>query len=91
METLKLKSRSGMVKLLGILFCVTGIMIIALYKGPQLSSLNPHHIQFTNREGNSNHESKHSTTTWIKGSFIVALSSIIFSLWFIFQVKVFQL
>ncbi|KAM0940449.1 putative EamA domain-containing protein [Dioscorea sansibarensis] len=85
METLKLKSRSGMFKLLGILFCVTGIMIIALYKGPQLSSLNPHHIQFTNHEGNSNHESKHSTTTWIKGSFIVALSSIIFSLWFIFQ------
>ncbi|KAM0940447.1 putative EamA domain-containing protein [Dioscorea sansibarensis] len=85
METLKLKSRSGMAKLLGILFCVTGIMIIALYEGPQLSSLNPHHIQFANHEGNSNHESKHSITAWIKGSFLVVFSCIIFSLWFISQ------
>ena len=85
MEPLKLKSRSGIVKLLGILFCATGIMIIALYKGPQLSSLNHHHIQLTNRE------SEHSITTWIKGSFIVALSCIICSLWFICQVKFFKL
>ncbi|KAH7671268.1 WAT1-related protein, partial [Dioscorea alata] len=85
METLKLKSRSGIVKVLGILFCVTGIMIIALYKGPQLSSLNPHHTQFTNHEGNSNLETKHSTGTWIKGSFILISSYIICSLWFVFQ------
>ncbi|KAH7671269.1 WAT1-related protein, partial [Dioscorea alata] len=85
METLKLKSRSGIIKVLGILFCVTGIMIIALYKGPQLSSLNHHHTQFTNHEGNSNLETKHSTTAWIKGSFILILSCIICSLWFVFQ------
>ncbi|XP_039133733.1 WAT1-related protein At5g64700-like [Dioscorea cayenensis subsp. rotundata] len=85
METLKLKSRSGIVKLLGILFCVTGILIIALYKGPQLSSLNHHHIQLNNHEGNSNHESNHSITTWIKGSFLVVLSCVICSLWFICQ------
>ncbi|XP_039133727.1 WAT1-related protein At5g64700-like [Dioscorea cayenensis subsp. rotundata] len=85
METLKLKSRSGIIKVLGILFCVTGIMIIALYKGPQLSSLNHHHSQFTNHEGNSNLDTKHSTTTWIKGSFILILSCIICSLWFVFQ------
>lgn len=79
MEVFKLKSISGLMKMIGITFCVAGIIIIAFYTGAPLMRSMKHHPV-------SNHQPKHSPSTWIKGSFLMITANIFWSLWLTSQV-----
>ncbi|KAJ0973313.1 hypothetical protein J5N97_021272 [Dioscorea zingiberensis] len=82
MESLKLKSISGMAKMVGMAFCVAGIMTIAFYTGPSLKNFVNHHD-----DHRVTHEPTHSTGAWIKGSFLMIFANTCWSLWLILQGK----
>lgn len=84
METVKLKSISGIAKVLGVSLCFSGIMTIAFYTGPHLNPLNHHHL-FTNKTSFQNHTPTHSKATWIKGTFFMITSNTTWSLWLVLQ------
>ncbi|KAM0940451.1 putative EamA domain-containing protein [Dioscorea sansibarensis] len=80
MEVFKMKSISGVMKMIGITFCVAGVITIAFYTGAPLTSSMKHHPV-------SNHQPQHSTSTWIKGSFLMIIANISWSLWLTLQGK----
>ncbi|XP_020598408.1 WAT1-related protein At5g64700-like isoform X3 [Phalaenopsis equestris] len=82
-ETFRLKSMSGIAKLSGFVLCVTGVMLIALYKGPQLKILN-FHQPFLQSSGNHNYSTE-SRLSWILGSFLVFVVAIFWALWTVLQ------
>lgn len=87
METLKLKSLSGVGKAVGITLCLAGVMIIAFYKGPHIPPVHLHSHHGHN-EGSMNHESTPSMATWIKGSLFLISSNLTWSMWLVLQGKI---
>ncbi|KAK3125196.1 hypothetical protein QOZ80_7BG0601570 [Eleusine coracana subsp. coracana] len=81
METLNLRSSHGMAKASGILLCIGGVIILALYHGPELKSLNHHQLL------SSHHASAavHSSKNWALGIFLMTTSVVIWSLWTVQQ------
>ncbi|RRT34249.1 hypothetical protein BHE74_00055481 [Ensete ventricosum] len=84
METMKVKSISGIAKAVGIALCVAGVVITALYRGSHIHPLNLH--------GSSSHHTSPShqkaalpKTTWIKGTLFMITSNITWSLWLVLQ------
>ncbi|KAH7671267.1 WAT1-related protein [Dioscorea alata] len=75
-EALKVKSKSGIAKVLGITLCLAGILMIAFYTGPQLNHHEPYH---------HSQQPTHSSRTWIKGSFLMISASTVWSLWLTLQ------
>ncbi|MQM11036.1 hypothetical protein Taro_043940 [Colocasia esculenta] len=89
MERIKLKSLSGLAKILGITLCLAGVVTIAFYEGPSLAS--PNHLQLGHGvNGSAQHPQTHSTRTWIKGCFLLMISSAAWALWLIMQGKVME-
>ncbi|MQL89826.1 hypothetical protein Taro_022388 [Colocasia esculenta] len=86
MEMINLKSLSSLAKILGITFCLAGVVTIAFYKGPSLTS--PNHHQLGHGNGYAQHPQTHSTETWIKGCFFLIISNAAWSLWLVLQGKV---
>ncbi|TVU25953.1 hypothetical protein EJB05_28476, partial [Eragrostis curvula] len=84
MEVLKLRSPLGIAKLAGIGLCLTGVFILAFYTGPELNPVNHHHA-FTHTSTPLNSPSR---VTWIKGTFLMVLTSMTWSLWMIMQAGV---
>uniref|UniRef100_A0A0E0BQY6 WAT1-related protein n=1 Tax=Oryza glumipatula TaxID=40148 RepID=A0A0E0BQY6_9ORYZ len=81
MESMKLKKLHGNVKAAGILFCVTGVTVLAFYQGPMLGSFNHHHLF---QQGNSSDDpagNVHSRTQWVLGIFLMTLSNVLAGLW----------
>ncbi|KAJ8749642.1 hypothetical protein K2173_026291 [Erythroxylum novogranatense] len=76
LEVVDIKNWRGRAKILGTLFSLAGVLIITLYKGPRVQSLqvSPLHMR-------SNPVPKN----WIKGSILVVASCISWSIWFIWQ------
>ncbi|MQL93086.1 hypothetical protein Taro_025728 [Colocasia esculenta] len=84
-ERIKLRSLSGLAKILGITLCLAGIVTIAFYEGPSLAS--PSHLQLGHGvNGSAQHPHAHSTGTWIKGCFLLMISSAAWALWLVMQV-----
>jgi drug/metabolite transporter (DMT)-like permease len=88
MEAVKLRSRYGVAKLAGVALCLAGVFVLAFYVGPALS---PVHRQrafafahASSDDNNSVHPS--SRMTWIKGTFLMVLSTVTWALWIILQV-----
>ncbi|KAL6868136.1 hypothetical protein ACP4OV_014981 [Aristida adscensionis] len=82
MEVVKLKSSSGIAKIVGIALCLAGVLVIALYIGPGLSPIN-HHRVFAAHISNAP-----SRITWIKGTFLMVLANVSWSLWIVRQAAV---
>ncbi|WVZ66128.1 hypothetical protein U9M48_015400 [Paspalum notatum var. saurae] len=80
METLKLRSVHGVAKASGILLCVGGVIVLALYQGPQLKSMNHHQLL-------QHHASAqvYSNKQWALGIFLMTSSVVIWSLWTVKQ------
>lgn len=79
MESLKLRTKPGIAKLIGILICMSGVSSLAFYKGPHFKLLrhllnpkHPHHLS--------------SGKSWIKGVFIMLLSNFFWGLFLVSQV-----
>ncbi|CAJ2641590.1 unnamed protein product [Trifolium pratense] len=80
-ESLKIKTRAGIAKLIGIVACLAGASTLAFYKGPHLKLLS-HHILGSNKQHDQSHI---PSSTWIKGCFLMLLSNTLFGLWMVLQ------
>ncbi|KAL6624422.1 hypothetical protein ACP70R_031743 [Stipagrostis hirtigluma subsp. patula] len=72
MEVVKLKSWSGIAKLIGIALCLAGVLVIAFYIGPSLSPVN-HHRAFQSHDS----VSKENVTrgAWVKWTLIMVVAN----------------
>ena len=88
MEAVKLRSRSGVAKLAGVALCLAGVFVLAFYVGPALSPVHRQHaFAFTHASSNDNNSVHPSNRmTWIKGTFLMVLSTVTWALWIILQV-----
>ncbi|CAL4988873.1 unnamed protein product [Urochloa decumbens] len=82
MEVVKLRSSSGIAKVTGVALCLAGVLVIALYIGPGLSPIN-HHRAFAVHALTAP-----SRATWIKGTFLMVLANMSWSLWIVKQAAV---
>ncbi|KAK2444928.1 WAT1-related protein [Trifolium repens] len=82
-ESLKIKTRAGIAKLIGIVACLTGASTLAFYKGPHLKLLSHHHHILGYHK---QHDQSHIPYgTWIKGCFLMLLSNTFWGLWLVLQ------
>ncbi|CAM8894503.1 unnamed protein product [Rhodiola kirilowii] len=81
METLKIRSRRGTAKVIGSLLSLAGVTIMTIYKGHELSKFKgaPFHM-----------EQKKTHEEWFRGSILVAISCLSFSLSYILQAMTLQ-
>jgi hypothetical protein len=91
MEEVKLRSVLGMMKLTGVALCLAGVLVIAFYNGELLSAVN-HHDAFSasapTHAASSTATTKTMTgATWIKGTFIMVLATLAWSLCLVVQVS----
>ena len=84
MEVVKLRSSSGIAKLAGVSLCLAGVFAIAFYAGPALSPVN-HHRAFAASHAPASTSSAPSRMTWIKGTFLMVLANMAWSLWIVLQ------
>ncbi|XP_070027707.1 WAT1-related protein At1g43650-like isoform X3 [Nicotiana sylvestris] len=85
-ETLSIKQSHGMAKVLGSSVCVSGALVFALVKGPHFNFMN-----WSMGKTKGAHTSNFHYTLkeeWIKGSLVMLLANIIWSLWLILQVPI---
>ncbi|KAL0333015.1 UNVERIFIED_CONTAM: WAT1-related protein [Sesamum calycinum] len=86
MEKVKIRRRSGMMKVAGVSLCMGGVATIAFYRGPFLKILTHHHLINNHLQRLQDHVP--SPTTWIKGVFLMLLSSFSWALWLVLQGRV---
>ncbi|KAK6924198.1 EamA domain [Dillenia turbinata] len=85
MEMLKIKTKSGAAKVLGIILCLGGAATMAFYKGPHLNPLFHNNANIGLSHANNQPNSISSTKTWIKGCFLMLLSNTFWALWLVLQ------
>ncbi|KAK4417362.1 WAT1-related protein [Sesamum alatum] len=86
MEKVNIRTRAGMMKVAGVSLCIGGVGTIAFYRGPFLKVLTHHHL--INNHLQQLEEHVPSSTTWIKGVFLMLLSSFSWALWLVLQGRV---
>ncbi|MQM11042.1 hypothetical protein Taro_043941 [Colocasia esculenta] len=74
MERIKLKSLSGLAKILKITLCLADIVTIAFYERPSLTLPNPLQLGLA-VNGSVQLPQAHSSGTWIEGCFLLMISS----------------
>ncbi|XP_068644553.1 protein WALLS ARE THIN 1-like [Aristolochia californica] len=89
LETVDLRTRRGMAKVLGTAFCVGGAIFMTLIKGPALTSIKLHEVPrnvvlFVDYFKSTDFKA----TNWILGAFFVFASALSWSSWMTFQVFV---
>ncbi|CAD5177537.1 unnamed protein product [Musa acuminata subsp. malaccensis] len=85
MESIKMKSFSGVGKALGVALCLAGVVMTALYRGPRIHPLNLHFPSGHHRMSHLDEEPAVSKTTWIKGTLFVITATMTWSLWLVLQ------
>ncbi|CAL9054384.1 unnamed protein product, partial [Musa banksii] len=85
MESIKMKSFSGVGKALGVALCLPGVVMTALYRGPRIHPLNLHFPSGHHRMSHLDEEPAVSKTTWIKGTLFVITATMTWSLWLVLQ------
>jgi len=84
-EVLKVKSAPGVAKLVGVVACLTGAATLAFYKGPHLELLS--HYNLLGYHKNQQHLGHVASRSWIKGCFLMLLSSTFWGVWLVLQVN----
>ncbi|XP_052724749.1 WAT1-related protein At5g64700 isoform X1 [Vigna angularis] len=82
-EVLKVKSAPGVAKLVGVVACLTGAAILAFYKGPHLELLS--HYNLLGYHKSHQHLGHVASRSWIKGCFLMLLSSTFWGMWLVLQ------
>ncbi|KAF8111524.1 hypothetical protein N665_0074s0055 [Sinapis alba] len=75
-----LKTKGGMLKVLGTLICISGALLLSFYKGPQISNLHSHQEALHH---NNNDQDK--TNNWLLGCLYLTIGTTLLSLWMLFQ------
>ncbi|KAL5706892.1 hypothetical protein ACHQM5_025000 [Ranunculus cassubicifolius] len=83
METVNLRTLSGVTKITGVIVCLAGAVTLAFYKGPHLHPL-LHHQLFA-QQSSARRPVTHSGATWIKGCFLMLTANILWGLWLVLQ------
>ncbi|KAL6624419.1 hypothetical protein ACP70R_031740 [Stipagrostis hirtigluma subsp. patula] len=83
MEVVNIKSSSGIAKLAGVSLCLAGVFFIAFYVGPGLSPIKNHHAFASDHASTPRNVT--SRVTWIKGTFLMLLANMAWSLWIVLQ------
>ncbi|KAM0849223.1 hypothetical protein ACQ4PT_053857 [Festuca glaucescens] len=81
MEVVKPRSPSGIAKLTGVALCLAGVVFIAFYVGPSLNPVN-HHCALAAAHADGGDATR---GTWIKGTFLMLLANVTWSLWIVLQ------
>uniref|UniRef100_A0ACD5WGS3 Uncharacterized protein n=1 Tax=Avena sativa TaxID=4498 RepID=A0ACD5WGS3_AVESA len=81
MEVVKPRSPSGVAKLTGVALCLAGVLLIAFYVGPSLNPVN-HHRVLSAADADGGDAAR---GTWIKGTFLMVLANVTWSLWIVLQ------
>nr|CAD1831083.1 unnamed protein product [Ananas comosus var. bracteatus] len=83
LETLDLKSKAGMTKLLGTITCLSGAILLTLYQGPVLphkhstqTLIKPYHMGYSS-----------NTKQWMVGSIALLAGCLCWASWFLLQSK----
>ncbi|XP_010556625.1 PREDICTED: WAT1-related protein At4g01450-like isoform X4 [Tarenaya hassleriana] len=83
-ESLNLKSKAGMAKVVGTLICISGALVLTFYKGFAIS--NPRHQP---EALDSNHDPrKNKTENWLLGCLFNLTVDLLLSLWMLYQTKI---
>ncbi|KAJ1261082.1 hypothetical protein BS78_09G001100 [Paspalum vaginatum] len=87
MESVRPRSSSGAAKLAGVSLCLAGVLVIAFYLGPALSPVNHHHAFSTTGAAAAAPSAATSSSrrTWVKGTFLIVLANMAWSLWIVLQ------
>ncbi|KAJ4820901.1 WAT1-related protein [Rhynchospora pubera] len=85
MERVTLKKISGIAKILGVVLCLAGVIVLAFYEGPNLKSISHHHPFL---HGSNNKHRPHSKLEVIIGTSILTFYTVTLSLWIILQVPI---
>lgn len=86
MERLQLHTNGGQIKSVGVMLCLGGGLIIALYKGKLLHIIS-HPILTHPSITVFNNAAKH----WTRGTMFLLVSCLCFGIWYISQVKLFKI
>ena len=89
MEHVKLKSWSGVAKLTGVVLCLAGVLVIALYAGPSLSPVN-HRRAFASHGSGPSGANVATRSAWVKWPFLMVLANTMWSLLIVLQVSFFK-
>ncbi|KAL6880534.1 hypothetical protein ACP4OV_012099 [Aristida adscensionis] len=84
-EVMKLKSLSGMAKAAGIVLCLAGVLVMALYTGPPFRPLNRHRAFAGNGTEQAAAAHAISKGLWIAWTFVLFLGCAAWALWIVLQ------
>ncbi|XP_054822945.1 WAT1-related protein At4g01440-like isoform X3 [Prosopis cineraria] len=96
-EKVNLRSMSGNAKVLGSLICIGGALLLGLYRGEPLTSINPNKSQTPPNYNNNNSSSKtllssspppSSPSQWGVGSVLLTGGCLLWSSWFLIQARI---
>ncbi|AQK95617.1 WAT1-related protein [Zea mays] len=87
MEAVRPRSASGVAKLAGVSLCLAGVLAIAFYAGPALSPVNRHRAFATSSPAPAAAAASGRTATWVKGTFLMVLANMAWSLWILLQAR----
>lgn len=90
MEHVRLKSCSGVAKLTGVVLCLAGVLVIALYAGPSLSPVNHHRAFASHASGPSGRANVATRGAWVKWTFLMVVANTMWSLLIVLQVSFFK-
>ncbi|XP_030543723.1 WAT1-related protein At5g64700-like [Rhodamnia argentea] len=87
METLRLRTASGLAKLAGVIVCLGGAATLALYKGPQIK-LWCHQFALHGHYNINSRPHASSGIVWVKGCFLMLSSNFCWALWLVLQGRI---
>ncbi|KFK42497.1 hypothetical protein AALP_AA1G001200 [Arabis alpina] len=76
-----LKTKPGILKVVGTLICISGAMLLTFYKGPQIANFHSHPEALHHH--NNNDQDK--ANKWILGCLYATIGTTLLSLWMLFQ------
>ncbi|XAR73233.1 hypothetical protein NMG60_11007137, partial [Bertholletia excelsa] len=86
MEKLRLRTVGGVAKAGGIVFCLGGVVILALYRGPCFKLFLRHPLL----SSSSQDHTPYSQQSWLKGCVLMFVCPICWALWIVFQTRVLE-
>ncbi|KAI6699762.1 hypothetical protein NL676_014086 [Syzygium grande] len=87
METLRLRTTSGLAKLAGVIVCLGGAATLAFYKGPHIKLWCHHFVLYGHHNRNSPSHA-YSGMIWVKGCFLMLSSNFCWALWLVLQGRI---
>ncbi|XP_057415062.1 WAT1-related protein At5g64700-like [Lotus japonicus] len=82
-EVLRIKTIPGVAKLVGVVACLAGAATLPFYKGPHFELWSHHHLLGSHKT--QHHQGLVTSSSWIKGCFLMLLSNTCWGMWLVLQ------